>query len=396
MLAATGFLAGAADAQGLSVWTTFDGRTQDWLASQTASFTSAFGVDVQLVQLDVAELKQRALLGAADGEAADVFVGVPQDEVSDLMARGVLADLSSYATADYLADLSDQARLAFDAGSGLFGLPIFVEGPALVLNTDLVTTIPTSYQDLVSLATSLTTPESFGFLFDIENFYFAYAWIHSHGGYVFGRSAGVLDPTDIGLADDGAIQGAKALKALRFVDGLIPAGMDFDTAERLFAEGSAAMIYTGPWDMQRFLAAGRNVAVVPMPPLVDGTPWSGFMSVQGVLVNQFSTDKRDAANLAKWLTRKDALVALAETAARTPASLSALAAVQDDPIVAGFGRALLNSEPVPNIPAMGQVWGPMGAALSAINENADSDVAAALSGAVKEIERRRSASAGQD
>lgn len=87
---------------------------------------------------------------------------------------------------------------------------------------------------------------------------------------------------------------------------------------------------------------------------------------------------------------------MADSAGRTPASISALSVVQDDPIVAGFGSALLNSEPIPNIPAMGQVWGPMGTALATITEDEGSDVTDALSGAVKEIERRRSANAGQD
>src|SRR5690606_2669535 len=74
-------LAGAAFGQTLTVWTTFQDQSLDWLREQSASFTEGFGVDVQIVRLDVNELKQQALLSAPQGEAGDVFVGVPHDQI---------------------------------------------------------------------------------------------------------------------------------------------------------------------------------------------------------------------------------------------------------------------------------------------------------------------------
>ena len=59
--------------------------------------------------------------------------------------------------------------------------------------------------------------------------------------------------------------------------------------------------------------------------------------------------------------------------------------VQDDPIIAGFGEALLNAEPMPNIPEMGAVWQPMGNALTVLLEDESADTSATLGGAVEEI-----------
>jgi arabinogalactan oligomer/maltooligosaccharide transport system substrate-binding protein len=146
-----------------------------------------------------------------------------------------------------------------------------------------------------------------------------------------------------------------------------------------------AMTYDGPWAISGFRNAGIPLQVVPVPPRADGTPWSGFMGVHGVLLNQFSTAKVDAANLAKWLVRTDAQVELARLAGRIPASRSAVARVGDDPDVAGFGVALQTAEPMADIPEMGRVWQPMANALSVITESADADVAAALVRAVQEI-----------
>jgi len=378
--------AGLAFGQGLTVWTTFADQSLDWLQEQADDFTAAFGIPVNLVRFSVDELKQQVLLAAPQGEAADLFVGVPHDQLAEMAVGGVLADMSTYATDSYLQDLSEQARLAYTFSGKLFGLPMFVEGPALVVNTDLVSEVPATYEGMIELAKELTTDTTFGFMADLPNFYFAYGWLRTHGGYVFGRDAsGALDPGDVGIANEGAVAGAQALRDLRYAHALMPAGTDFDVANGLFIDGALAMIYTGPWSISQYRDAGVNVAVQPVPPLADGTPFSGFMGVQGVLMNEFSPQQVAAANFAKWLTRRDAQVSLAVETGRIPASESALSLVSDDPIVQGFGQALLTAEPMPNIPEMGSVWTPAGNALSVILESADSDVAGSLEVARQEI-----------
>lgn len=377
---------GMAFGQSLTVWTTWTDQTLDWLREESASFSDAFGVDVTIVRLDVNELKQQALLAAPQGEAGDVFAGVPHDQIGEMAIGGILVDMSSYATAAYLEDLSEQARLGYTFAGKLFGLPMYVEGPALIVNDDLVSALPATYEETVALAQEITTTDTFGFMFEIDNFYFSYAWIHTNGGYVFGRDAsGTLDPNDIGLANEGAVAGGKALQDLRFKYDLIPSGTTYDVANGLFVDGALGMIYTGPWAISQYQDVGLNVSVHPVPPLADGTPFSGFMGVQGVLVNQFSTLKVEAANFAKWLSRKDAQVSLARLSGRIPASNSALDAVIDDPIIAGFGAALLHSEPMPNIPEMGGVWQPMANALAVLIDDANADVSALFNQAVQQI-----------
>ena len=279
------------------------------------------------------------------------------------------------------------AKMPYDMTRDFAPISLIASTPnLLVVNNDLVTDVPDTYEAMLDLAQELTTPDTFGFMFEDTNFYYAYAWLRTHGGYVFGRDdSDTLVPTDVGLATEGAVAGAQALKDLRFARGLIPSGTTFDVANGLFVDGALAMIYTGPWSIPQYQDAGLDVSVVPVPPLADGTPFSGFMGVQGALVNQFSSAKVEAANFAKWLTRSDAQVSLARLSGRIPASISALGQVTDDPIIAGFGAALLNSEPMPNIPEMGAVWSPMGNALTVMTDSADSDVSALLTQAVDEI-----------
>lgn len=378
---------GLGSAQGITVWSHFGNTDLEWLQGEAASFEAAFGVPVTITRIELSELKQKMLLAAPQGEAADLVVSLPHDQLGELAAGGVLADMSSFATDDYLADLSEQARLAFTFNGRLFGLPLYSEGPALIRNTDLLPELPATYEDMIAQAQELTSGDSYGFLFDDKNFYFAYNWLHSNGGYVFSRGEdGTLDPNDIGLANEGAVAGAEQLKALQNEYGLIPAGTDGAVTEGLFNEGSAAMMYNGPWAIANARAAGIPVAVSPIPAMADGTEWTGFIGVQGILLNQFSENQADAANFAKWVTRPDAQVTLAQLSGRIPTSSEASGEVAADPVISGFIAAFENAEPMPNIPEMGNVWAPMADALTILLENADSNPSQVLSNAVSQIE----------
>ena len=380
---------GLTSAQGVTVWSHFGETDLEWLQGEAASFEAAFGVPVQITRVELSELKQKMLLAAPQGEAADLIVTLPHDQIGELAASGVLADMSQFATEDYLADLSEQARLAFTFNGRLFGLPVYSEGPALIVNTDLVpeSDFPKTYEDMIAKAQELTSGDTYGFLFDDKNFYFSYNWLHSNGGYVFKRDGeGNLNPGDVGLDNEGAVKGAEQIKALQYDYGLIPPGTDSSVTEGLFNEGSAAMMYNGPWAIANARNAGIPVAAMPLPPLADGTTWKGFIGVQGVLLNEFSKNKADAANFAKWLTRPDAQIKLAQQSGRIPTSLKAAAEVSNDPIISGFIKAYAEAEPMPNIPEMGNVWQPMADALAVLLESQNSDPGKVLGSAVAQIE----------
>ena len=113
LLLGAGFLGtGVTSAQGITVWSHFGETDLEWLQGEAASFEAAFGVPVQITRVELSELKQKMLLAAPQGEAADLIVTLPHDQLGELAAGGVLADMSQFATEDYLADLSEQARLS--------------------------------------------------------------------------------------------------------------------------------------------------------------------------------------------------------------------------------------------------------------------------------------------
>lgn len=376
---------GLAQGQGLTLWTSFQGPERAWLEREVAAFRAVSDIDVELVDLAATDLTESLITTAQDGAGPDVAVPVGHDQLPRLAGLGVLAALSA---SNYGGELTEPSRLAFSLDGQLFGLPLYVEGPALVSNRDLVPEVPGTFEAFVATARELTTPAMAGFLQvqETDTFFYNYIWINSLGGYVFGRDdAGNLNPSDLGLANEGAVQGAEVMRDLRYSAGLVPPGIDYAAMHDRFLEGSVAMIYNGPWAVPEYQAAGLNIEVTPIPPREDGTAFSGFMSAQGAVVNAFSDSQADATLLAAWLGRDTAQVSLARAANRIPASLDAVAELGDMPIIAGFAAALANAEPIPAIPEMGAVWDPMRNALELILESPTSDIAAILNGAVEEI-----------
>lgn len=388
LIALAALLASSSQAQGLTVWTHFQDESLTWLEGEIAAFQAAFGTEVELVYVPVNEMVQNLLLNAPEGQGPDLVATIPHDQLGQLAEGGVLASMEQFATPEYLSDLTEQSRLAFTLNSQLYGLPMYVDGPALIVNRSLVAEGPATLEELIATAQELTTGDTYGFLQvqDGDTFYHNYAWTHGLGGYVFNRDAeGNLDPADIGLANEGAVRAAELVRSLRYDYNLIPPGVNYDVMHGQFLEGAAAMVVNGPWAIPDYTAAGIDVDVMPIPPSEDGTEYAGFIGVQGVALNEFSDNKLEAANLAKWLIRADAQVGLAEAGGRIPASRSAAEQVSDDPIIAGFAEALANGEPMPNIPEMGAVWTPMQTAYALILETPDSDIPTILENAVGEI-----------
>jgi maltose-binding protein MalE len=268
----------------------------------------------------------------------------------------------------------------------LYGLPYAREGVALVYNKALVPEPPATWEELVELARALTDPTApmYGFAVQNPDPYHEFPFLSALGGYIFGYDEeGKLNPCDVGLDSEGAIAGAEILDSL-FEEGLLAAGMGWDTWTGLFAEGRIAMVITGPWAIGIAEGAGIEVGVMPIPP-IQGQPPKPFVGVQGVMVSAFSPNLPLVEDfLFNYFATKDTMLALYQRDPRIPAFLPAYEEVADDPILRGFAESIANGVPMPNIPQMSAVWGAWADAMAAIG-NQDLEPAEALKQAADNI-----------
>ena len=369
-------------AQEVKIWTSFNGLEQNWLESQANTFANLFSVSVEIEQLKVGEINQKLLLSLRDKsvELPDLIVGLAHNQVPKLSKENLLANLQKYSTADYVADLSKNARLAFSENGQLLGFPLFLEGPALVINKDLVAEIPESFEDLLAAVNKLNSENIKGFQFDAANLYFAYPFLASHGGKLFEQG-------ELSIESDSFIKGVEFLRDLRFKYHLFEQIPGYQELNKSFYFGKLAFVYDGPWAISEYQKQ-INLQVIPLPATQDGLELKSLASAYGIVLLKKSEDNLNAVNLAKWLSRPEAQVELAESAFKVPSSLKAGQEMNNDVLV-GFARALANAELIPSNPQMGNTWGPLSNALYKILIAENSNIEGILKQAVQDIKNRQ-------
>lgn len=320
-----------------------------------AQYTKITGIPVEVVEIPFGQIRDQFITAAPTGEGPDLIIGA-HDWVGELAASGLLAEIL----------LPNELKAQFDAVSleaftygKLYGLPYAREGVGLLYNKKLVPVLPKTFEELVALARKLTDPTvpQYGFVVQNPDPYHSFPFLSALGGYIFGYDKeGKLNPCDVGLDSPGAIAGAEVLDSL-FEEGLIPAGLDWDTWTSLFTEGRIAMVITGPWFVGRAKAAGIDIGVAPIPPIQGKAP-KPFVGVQGVMVSAFSPNLPLIYDfLFNYFATKETMLALYARDPRIPAFLPAYREVAADPVLRGFAESIAQGVPMPNIPQMSAVWG---------------------------------------
>ncbi|WP_425145083.1 maltose ABC transporter substrate-binding protein [Deinococcus sp.] len=381
----TAALLGQASAATLTLWTHFEPAGEvGWVKSQAAAFEKATGNKVVVVSVPFGDLTDKFIQSAPKGQGPDLIVTQPHDRLGQMAAAGVVESVDKYITSK--VDIDKTALSAMTYNGKLFGLPLFAEAVALVYNKKLVPNPPTTWDQFLKIAQANTGNGKFGFLTQIDEPYRSYGFVSAYGGYIFKNNSGTLDSKDIGLDNAGTVKALSFLNDLRYKYNLVPEGVDAGVAKSAFVDGRLAMLYTGPWDMGDIKKAGIDYGITafPTPPGATGK-WSPFVGVQGIIISSYSKNKAAAVQLARQMTSADAQVAFNQAGGRIPTSLAARAKLKADPVVLGFGRAISAGTPMPNIPAMGAVWGPWGGATAQGVQKANQPYSQLLQSAVKEI-----------
>lgn len=352
------------------------------------SFEEKYGIKIEYKTLPMADkMRERLRLDGPAGKGPDVFT-VPHDQIGQLVVQGLMRplDVPSSVT-DTFTDSSIQAQTY---KGKLYGLPKAVETPIFIYNKKLMDKAPATFDELYQFSKDFTKGGKYGFLFLGDNYYFAHAYMSGFGGYVFKNNNGTLDIKDLGLNNDGAVQGAEWI-AKWYKEGLFPKGIvgtnGGSTLDGLFTEGKVASKMDGPWSFEEMKKAGIDYGVAPLPKLPNGEYPKTFIGVKGWHVSAYSKSPQWATKLVEWLTNAENSKIRFEKSGEIPP----VKALLKDPIIADNEGAKAvfvqaeRGEPMPNIPEMSQVWEPMANALQLI-VTGKQGAKPALDNAVKTIE----------
>ncbi|ADU32032.1 extracellular solute-binding protein [Evansella cellulosilytica] len=358
------------DPEELTIWVNDEEHEVAIVTALTEEFTDETGVAVNVVPMGMGDQEDAISLDGPAGRGPDLFY---QPGVGSLSLRGLVQPMNvDQAILDAYSPGSVEA-LSYEGE--IYGLPAVVESIGLYYNTELVPEAPETIEDLERIALELTdaSNDEYGFLYPADDFYFSFPFMAGYGAYIFGEDDGVFDLDDIGLANDGAVEGASLIQGW-FESGILPQGVDGDVRSGLFNDGKAGIVVDGPWAMRDYQEAlGENLATAPLPQLDNGEYPITFLGTKGWMLSQYSEQPELATELAIFLTNESSLTKLFEATGEMPANSEILASsqLQDDPLLTGFATQLERAEPFPPVPALSTVWDPMADALQFITQGDD-------------------------
>jgi arabinogalactan oligomer/maltooligosaccharide transport system substrate-binding protein len=355
-------------------------------------FAEKFGKDNGLtvqVQAISKDLQTNFVTAAQSGKGPDIVVGA-HDWIGNLVQNGAIDPVQL--TDQQKAGFADIALKAVTFNGQVYGVPYAIENVALIRNTDLAPTVPSTMDDLVTAGQALKAAGKVTNIMSLQvsqtgDAYHIYPLFTSAGGYLFGAKAnGDYDPTDLGVDKPGSVAAFQKIAALgEKGSGALTRSVTGDNAIPTFTGGKAAFLISGPWAIPDIKKAGIHYDITPVPGFAGGKAAQPFVGVQAFYVASKGKNKALAQEfVTNYLTKPDLQVALYQANPRPPALSAALDQVKaGDPDLQKFMDAGKGGAVLPAIPQMAAIWDPFGKAEAAIIGGAD--VPTTLAAAAKTI-----------
>lgn len=335
-------------------------------------FEQKYGVKVKIEEVAPPDQVGKLTQDAPSGLAADVLV-IPHDHMGNAAVSGLL--LANDVFAEETKKNNTEASITASTYDGvLYGYPRAAETTALFYNKSLLPEPPKTFNEIVEFSKTFNDKSKgkYALMWETGNMYFNGPFVLSTGGYIFGDNGTNKD--DMGLANDGAIEGLKYYQSLKNILPINSGDINPDIKRGLFSSGDVAMDINGPWELAGYKEMlGDKLGVAPIP-TVEGKSAITFSGMKVWVVNSFTKYPNAAKLFANFASSKEAQLILNEKVGAIPTNLEALETdqIKNDPYVAAFAEQAKNSMPMPSIPEMANVWAPVNAALPEIwNKNAD-------------------------
>ncbi|NJL95327.1 MAG: maltose ABC transporter substrate-binding protein [Anaerolineae bacterium] len=330
----------------------------------SAPFAEEYGVTIEVQQIPFGDIRGQFVQAAPTGEGPDLFIGA-HDWLGEMVANGLVAPVD---LGDDTESFAEPAINAFTYEGDLYGVPYAIENVALFYNTELVETAPTTWDEVRTVSEEIIEggAADYGFLIQQGDAFHFMPIQTAFGGYVFGLDEeGNYNPEDVGIDSEGSIAALAWVESM-VDDGLNPAGLGGGDIESLFIAGDAAMLITGPWNVNRFVEAEVPFAIAPIPGSGDMEQGAPFLGARGFMVNAFSANPVLAqAFLTDFVATEEFQQAAFDAEGRPPAYLPVAEMVESEYVTALLAAGE-NAQPMPAIPAMGDVWGAWGNAITLV------------------------------
>lgn len=347
---AAGILAGCQNAgktdTKLTIWTNMSVEA-DTIQKYADAWGEQKGYEVEVIHQSPS-VQQFAQAVKSDS-GPDAVVGIPNDQLADYVNAGLAAEAPEELYAD--SDFSDAAIQACYVDGKKYAAPLSVETTALFYNTELVSEVPETWEELVEQAAA-----GGGVQFDATSIYYDLGFVRACGGYIFRYEDGAYDTADIGLANAGAVEAYEFINDMCNKYNVITADVTADIARSNFQNGKCAYYIGGPWDIDGFTSAETPFAVAKMPTF-HGQPFVTPVGTQVSFVSNESESQEQAWDFIMYLIDNGALD-MYEAGDRIPAKLAdqGMDEIMNNEYSGAFIAQINQGEPMPTVSEMGQLW----------------------------------------
>ncbi|MBF58621.1 maltose/maltodextrin ABC transporter substrate-binding protein MalE [Halomonas sp. FeN2] len=350
----------------LTIWMG-DNKGQEGIQLLANQFLEETGIEVEVVFPD--NLTDRFQQAAGSGQGPDIVIWA-HDRIGEWAQSGLLKQIApSDSFRESFYDFSWEAALW---NGETYGYPISVESLGLIYNKALVDTPPESFAELMQLDETLSREGKKAILFDYSEPYYGWTLLAANGGYPFKQTDAGYDVTDIGVNNEGAVQGAELLVELIESD-VVPRGTDYSIMDNRFNKGEVATMISGPWAWPNLERSGIDYGVALLPKVGDerAKPMFGVMTA---MINSASPNDFLAVEfLENYLLSEEGMRTFnSDGSLGAVAHIDYQAELADNP---NISATLENAEvgmPMPNIPEMGAFWAAMEPALQNIGSGRQS------------------------
>ncbi|MFK5691102.1 extracellular solute-binding protein [Ornithinimicrobium sp. LYQ92] len=363
----------ASDGTSLVIWA--DDLRAAALEDVATTFEEETGVPVTIQVVANENLREQFKDSVGAGAGPDIAVGA-HDWLGELVQNNVVAPVQL--PADLSEQFTPESIEAFTYEGQTYGVPYSVESLALIRNTELAPDEPASMEELVRAGAQLVTDGETELVMAQQlgqegDAYNMYPYLAAYGGGIFPLlEEGGFDSTEVILDSPETIQGAEKIAWLAEQEALT---VDLDGSNTIpqFIEGNTPFLISGPWAIEQTTEAGIDYAITSIPDFDDGGDTTPFLGVNGFYVSAESQNPQIAQTFVQeYVSRADVQISLYEAGDRPPALIEAYDQVaQDNADIEAWGLAAEGGTPMPNIPQMNAVWGPLGKATADIVSGQD-------------------------
>jgi arabinogalactan oligomer/maltooligosaccharide transport system substrate-binding protein len=302
------------------------------------------------------------------GKGPDIVVGA-SDYIGGLVANGTIQPLAMPTMEQSL--FNPIAINAMKYQGEIWGVPYAIENIALFRNPALVPNAPSTFEQMASEGLALVKAGkakvpfadqvgTTGDAYHMEPFY------TSGGGYLFGTlKNGDYNAKDVGVGLAGSIAAAKLIyKYGEKGDGLFTQNINSSNSISLFASGQSPFLVSGPWALPTIQAAHRAYKLSAIPGFAGYGPTRPFLGVQAFFVSSKAKNAALAEQFVLDYVASPAVQSALFKVEPRPAALKSVLAqeMSTDPDVSAWFAAAKYGQPLPGIPAMAAIWGPLGQA----------------------------------